>query len=91
MRNLIEMKEFRDRPSNLMLALGQDVTGKNLMADLRKMPHLLIAGRTGSGKSVCINTLLLSLLYQNSPEDLKLILVDPKRVELSAYKGIPIS
>ncbi len=89
MRNLIEMKEFRDRPSNLMLALGQDVTGKNLMADLRKMPHLLIAGRTGSGKSVCINTLLLSLLYQNSPEDLKLILVDPKRVELSAYKGIP--
>lgn len=89
MRNLLDMKEFRDRPSNLMLALGQDVSGKNVLADLRRMPHLLIAGRTGSGKSVCINTLLISLLYQNSPEDLKLILVDPKRVELSSYKGIP--
>lgn len=85
----LESREFRDRKSDLMLVLGQDVAGKNLLGDLRKMPHLLIAGRTGSGKSVCINTLLLSLLYQNSPEDLKLILVDPKRVELSAYKGIP--
>jgi S-DNA-T family DNA segregation ATPase FtsK/SpoIIIE len=89
MRNVVEGKEFKDRPANLMLALGQDVGGRNRIADLRKMPHLLIAGRTGSGKSVCINTLLISLLYQNSPEDLKLILVDPKRVELSAYKGIP--
>ncbi len=89
LRNVVESRDFRERPANLMLALGQDVGGKNRIADLRKMPHLLIAGRTGSGKSVCINTLLVSLLYQNSPEDLKLILVDPKRVELSAYKGIP--
>lgn len=89
LKSIIESKEFRARTSNLMLALGQDVTGKQSMADLRKMPHLLIAGRTGSGKSVCINTILISLLYQNSPEDLKLILVDPKRVELSIYKGIP--
>ncbi|MEK9151467.1 MAG: DNA translocase FtsK [Patescibacteria group bacterium] len=89
LKAFLEGKEFRDRKSDLMLVLGQDVAGKNLLGDLRKMPHLLIAGRTGSGKSVCINTLLLSLLYQNSPEDLKLILVDPKRVELSAYKGIP--
>jgi S-DNA-T family DNA segregation ATPase FtsK/SpoIIIE len=89
LRTFLESKEFRDRKSNLMLVLGQDVAGKYILGDLRKMPHLLIAGRTGSGKSVCINTLLLSLLYQNSPEDLKLILVDPKRVELSAYKGIP--
>jgi S-DNA-T family DNA segregation ATPase FtsK/SpoIIIE len=72
-----------------MLGLGYDVAGQTILADLRKMPHLLIAGRTGSGKSVCVNALLLSLLYQNSPEDLKLILVDPKRVELSIYKGIP--
>lgn len=90
LKAILESKEFKDRKSNLLtLVMGQDVSGKHVLADLRKMPHILIAGRTGSGKSVCINTLLLSLLYQNSPEDLKLILVDPKRVELSAYKGIP--
>lgn len=89
LKAILESREFKERKSNLTLVLGQDVAGKHVLADLRKMPHLLIAGRTGSGKSVCINTLLLSLLYQNSPEDLKLILVDPKRVELSTYKGIP--
>lgn len=89
LKSIIESREFRDRKSDLMLAMGQDVAGKQTLADLRKMPHILIAGRTGSGKSVCINTFLLSLLYQNSPEDLKLILVDPKRVELSIYRGIP--
>ncbi|MGK2849116.1 MAG: DNA translocase FtsK [Minisyncoccota bacterium] len=89
LRNIIEENKFQTRTSDLMLALGQDVAGKTVLADLRKMPHLLIAGRTGSGKSVCVNTLLLSLLYQNTPEDLRLILVDPKRVELSIYKGIP--
>jgi S-DNA-T family DNA segregation ATPase FtsK/SpoIIIE len=89
LKAFLESKEFRERKSDLMLVLGQDVAGRHILGDLRKMPHLLIAGRTGSGKSVCINTLLLSLLYQNSPEDLKLILVDPKRVELSVYKGIP--
>lgn len=85
----LEDRAFKDRKSDLTLVLGQDVSGRHMLGDLRKMPHLLIAGRTGSGKSVCINTLLLSLLYQNSPEDLKLILVDPKRVELAIYKGIP--
>lgn len=89
LRNLLEDKTFKQRSTNLLLALGHDVAGQATVADLRKMPHLLIAGRTGSGKSVCVNSLLLSLLYQNSPEDLKLILVDPKRVELSIYKGIP--
>ncbi len=89
LKAILESREFREKRSSLTLVLGQDVAGKHVFGDLRKMPHLLIAGRTGSGKSVCINTLLLSLLYQNSPEDLKLILVDPKRVELSSYKGIP--
>ncbi|MDO8565914.1 MAG: DNA translocase FtsK 4TM domain-containing protein [Candidatus Moranbacteria bacterium] len=89
LKAILESREFRDRKSDLTLILGQDVSGKNVLADLRKMPHLLIAGRTGSGKSVCISTLIISLLYQNSPEDLKLILVDPKRVELTMYKGIP--
>lgn len=89
LRSLLDDKVFKQRGSNLMLGLGYDVAGQTILADLRKMPHLLIAGRTGSGKSVCVNALLLSLLYQNSPEELKLILVDPKRVELSIYKGIP--
>lgn len=90
LREFLESKEFHARHSkNMTLVIGKDILGRHLLADLRKMPHLLIAGRTGSGKSVCINTLLLSLLYQNSPEDLKLILIDPKRVELAAYKGIP--
>lgn len=89
LKAILESREFRDRKSNLTLILGQDVSGKNVLADLRKMPHVLIAGRTGSGKSVCISTLIVSLLYQNSPEDLKFILVDPKRVELTIFKGIP--
>lgn len=80
---------FARRDNSMTLVLGQDVSGNYAMADLRKMPHLLVAGATNSGKSVCINTLLLSLLYQNSPDDLKLILVDPKRVELSLYNKIP--
>jgi S-DNA-T family DNA segregation ATPase FtsK/SpoIIIE len=89
LKSLLTAKVFKQKSSTLMLGLGHDVAGQTILADLRTMPHLLIAGRTGSGKSVCINALLLSLLYQNSPEDLKLILVDPKRVELSIYKGIP--
>lgn len=89
LRELLQSKEFRERHSNLTIVLGQDVSGKYIYADLGRMPHLLIAGTTRSGKSVCINTLILSLLYQNSPEDLKFIFVDPKRVELSLYKGIP--
>lgn len=89
LRNFLESREFRSRSSNLTLVLGQDVSGRMVLADLAKMPHVLIAGATNSGKSVCVNTFLLSLLYQNSPEDLQLILVDPKRVELSLYRNIP--
>ncbi|HBP00975.1 MAG: translocase FtsK protein [Candidatus Moranbacteria bacterium GW2011_GWE1_49_15] len=89
MRELLETPEFENRTSNLLLALGKDVSGSFIYADLKKMPHLMIAGSTNSGKSVCVNTILLSMIYQNSPEDLKLILVDPKRVELSLYNGIP--
>jgi S-DNA-T family DNA segregation ATPase FtsK/SpoIIIE len=89
MPELLESEEFDNRKSNLLLALGKDVSGNLIFGDLKKMPHLLIAGSTNSGKSVCVNTILISMLYQNSPEDLKLILVDPKRVELSLYNGIP--
>lgn len=89
LRDFIDNREFRGRSSNLMLVFGQDVSGKMIYADLAKMPHVLIAGATNSGKSVCVNTFILSLLYQNSPEDLQLILVDPKRVELSLYRNIP--
>lgn len=89
LKEVLQSNTYANRKSNLMVALGKDVSGKVIMADLDKMPHLLIAGATGSGKSVCINSILVSLLYQNSPELLKIILVDPKRVELSSYDGIP--
>ncbi len=88
-RELLESEEYRNRPHNMMVALGKDVAGKVWFADLPKMPHLLIAGSTGSGKTVGINTLILSLLYQNTPDTLRLIMVDPKRVELTLYNGIP--
>lgn len=89
MNDLLSSKEFKTRDSNLLLSLGKDVSGKSYFGNLDKMPHLLIAGATGSGKSVCINSLIVSLLYQNSPDDLKFIMVDPKRVELPTYNGIP--
>jgi len=89
LRDILISEAFKNRKSNLMVALGKDVMGKPWLAELDKMPHLLIAGATGSGKSVCINTVILSLLYQNGPGDLKLIMVDPKRVELPIYNGIP--
>jgi len=89
LRNALENKEFKSNAVPLNLALGKDVEGNFVSADLGKMPHLLIAGATGTGKSVCINSIILSLLFKNSPEDLKMILVDPKRVELSLYNKIP--
>jgi S-DNA-T family DNA segregation ATPase FtsK/SpoIIIE len=89
MRNILASETFKNRKSKLSVVLGLDTAGHPQIADIGKMPHMLIAGSTGSGKSVCINTLLLSLLYQNSPDELKIILVDPKRVELSLYNNIP--
>jgi S-DNA-T family DNA segregation ATPase FtsK/SpoIIIE len=88
-RELLENNEFQGRKHNMMIALGKDVGGKVWFADLPRMPHLLIAGSTGSGKTVCMNTIILSLLYQNTAEDLRMIMVDPKRVELTFYNGIP--
>lgn len=89
LRGLLESQDFSKRKSNLTIVLGRDVSGAPVYADLDTMPHLLIAGSTGSGKSVCINDIILSFMYQNSPRDLKLILVDPKKVELSVYNGLP--
>ena len=89
LRDLLESKEFREFPSNLAFAVGKDIAGKTVVTDIAKMPHMLIAGATGSGKSVCINTLIMSILYKAHPDDVKLIMVDPKVVELSVYNGIP--
>ena len=88
-RELVESKEFKEFPSNLAFAVGKDIGGKIVVADIAKMPHMLIAGSTGSGKSVCINTIIMGVLYKAKPEDVKMIMVDPKVVELSVYNGIP--
>lgn len=89
LREVLDSKEFTNTNKNLAFALGKDITGKCIVGDLSKMPHMLIAGATGSGKSVCINSLIISLLYKYSPEQVKLLMVDPKVVELSVYNGIP--
>ncbi|AIS52467.1 DNA translocase FtsK [Thermoanaerobacter kivui] len=89
LREVIDSKKFRNFKSNLAIALGKDIAGNIVIADLAKMPHLLIAGATGSGKSVCINSLIVSLLYKASPQGVKMILIDPKVVELNIYNGIP--
>ncbi|HIX28745.1 MAG TPA: DNA translocase FtsK [Candidatus Blautia stercoravium] len=89
LRELIQSDAFQKSESKLAFAAGKDIAGKPVIADIAKMPHLLIAGATGSGKSVCINTLIMSILYKASPEDVKLIMIDPKVVELSVYNGIP--
>ena len=88
-RELVESKEFREFPSNLAFAVGKDIGGKIVVTDIARMPHMLIAGATGSGKSVCINTIIMGILYKAKPEDVKMIMVDPKVVELSVYNGIP--
>ncbi len=88
-RDLVDNATFRNFPSKLAFAVGKDIGGNNIIFDLGKMPHLLIAGATGSGKSVCINTLIMSILYKARPSEVKLIMIDPKMVELSTYRGIP--
>ncbi|PIP60197.1 cell division protein FtsK [Candidatus Uhrbacteria bacterium CG22_combo_CG10-13_8_21_14_all_47_17] len=89
LREMLETKEFRDSKGMLSFVLGKDVAGKPWVSDLAKMPHLLVAGATGSGKSVCLNTIIMSFLYTRSPDEVKFIMVDPKRVELQVYNGIP--
>lgn len=89
LRDLLETEEFQKNPSRIAFAAGRDIAGKVVVADIMKMPHLLIAGATGSGKSVCINTLIMSILYKADPDEVKLIMIDPKVVELSVYNGIP--
>ncbi len=89
LRELIETDEFRNSKSKLNCVLGRDISGEIVCTDLSKMPHLLIAGTTGSGKSVCVNALLMSILFKASPDEVKLLLIDPKMVEFSKYKGIP--
>ena len=89
LREILEADGFQNHKSNLAFAVGKDIGGQVVVTDIAKMPHLLIAGATGSGKSVCINTLIMSIIYKSKPEDVKLIMVDPKVVELSVYNGIP--
>ena len=89
LRDLIQSEAFKNCSSKLAFAAGKDIGGRPVIADIAKMPHLLIAGATGSGKSVCINTIIVSLLYKATPDEVKLIMIDPKVVELSAYNGIP--
>lgn len=89
LRDVIESDEFQNHPSKLAFAVGKDVAGRTVVGDIARMPHMLIAGATGSGKSVCINTLIASILYKASPREVKLLMVDPKVVELGIYNGIP--
>lgn len=89
LRDLLELKAFKEFPSKLAFAVGKDIGGQIVVSDVAKMPHMLIAGATGSGKSVCINTIIMSILYKARPDEVKLIMIDPKVVELSVYNGIP--
>jgi len=89
LRNLLEHQNFQNSVSNLILALGRDVSGSPVFADLGRMPHMLVAGSTGTGKTICLNAIITSLLYQNSPETLRFILIDPKRVEFPVYNDLP--
>lgn len=89
LKELIESPEFANNKSPVTFALGKEISGRNVIVDLMKIPHLLVAGSTGSGKSVCLNTLIVSILYKASPDDVRLILIDPKRVEFNVYNGLP--
>ncbi len=90
MRELIDSEEFRNAKSKLTCVLGIDISGEIVTTDLAKMPHLLIAGTTGSGKSVCVNSLLMSILYRATPDEVKFLIIDRKMVEFSKYKGFLI-
>lgn len=89
LKEVVESKEFQEYPSKLAFSIGKDISGNTIVGDIGKMPHMLIAGSTGSGKSVCINSIIVSLLYKSSPDEVKLLMVDPKVVELGIYNGIP--
>ncbi|MEA3398354.1 MAG: DNA translocase FtsK 4TM domain-containing protein, partial [Patescibacteria group bacterium] len=89
LKEILSSKNYKDRKNDLMIALGKDVAGKTWLDDITKMPHLLVAGATNSGKSVCLNSIIVSLMYQNNPDDLRFIVVDPKRVEMTEYNRIP--
>lgn len=89
LRDILESREFTMSPSPLTFALGKDITGNIIVANMQKLTHLLVAGSTGSGKSVCLNSIILSIIYKASPEDVKIVLVDPKRVEFTSYNGLP--
>jgi S-DNA-T family DNA segregation ATPase FtsK/SpoIIIE len=89
LREILSSAEFRNVESKLTLALGKDITGKSVVSDLGEMPHLLIAGTTGSGKTICVNSLILSMLYRATPEEVKFLMIDPKMVEMSVYNGLP--
>ena len=88
-RDVIDSPEFKRNKSKVAFAVGKDIGGNRIICDINKLPHLLIAGTTGSGKSVCMNSLIISLLYRSTPEEVKLIMIDPKMVELGIYNGIP--
>lgn len=88
-RDILDTSEFKNSRSRISFSVGKDITGKNIVGDIKKMPHMLIAGTTGSGKSVCINSLLISLIYKSTPQEVRLIMVDPKMIELGVYNGIP--
>ncbi len=89
LKDVLASREFQQASSPLTFALGKDITGKTICADMRKLTHLLVAGSTGSGKSVCLNSIILSIIYKASPEEVKIILIDPKRVEFASYEGLP--
>ncbi|SUH38379.1 DNA translocase ftsK [Salmonella enterica subsp. enterica] len=89
LREVLDNAKFRENPSPLTVVLGKDIAGDPVVADLAKMPHLLVAGTTGSGKSVGVNAMILSMLYKAQPEDVRFIMIDPKMLELSVYEGIP--
>ncbi|MBP6913931.1 DNA translocase FtsK 4TM domain-containing protein [Candidatus Parcubacteria bacterium] len=89
LREILDTEEFKKSPNSLYMALGKDVRGNSAFADLAEMPHLLVGGTTGSGKTICLNSIILSFLYRNSPEEMKLVLVDPKRVEFPVYSSLP--